>query len=294
MTTIVPLNFVSPNTSLPIINIAPDVTQVPSVTSGMQFYLDTTWEGATETGQFPSNSPVTAWQGAYYQKWIDAAKRLKWKAPNDSMPLAAMTTNPNSNSGWPKLSALAEDLIGGYPTMMTASAGQVLDLNGRPTDTEYRAAQNTPTYTHFIIFKAAPGTMGGLLGQSSGTEAATVWRFGWPSASNDGQLLFQHNIANRLMIPRDVANDKPTIAIIRCNENNSGVVTIVNNGSRTDHPFAFSAGFNATENLTIGGVGTGSSGTKRRFALYSRYNRAIEAAEVDVLVQFAKDKFGAF
>ncbi|WP_447876823.1 hypothetical protein [Serratia fonticola] len=294
MATIIPLDFVSPNTSLPIINILPPVTPMPSVWTGMQFFLDSSWTGATENGRFPANSPVSAWQNAYYQKWHDAARRLKWHAPDGSMPMAAMSTNPTNNGGWPVLSKLAEDLIGGKPTMMTASALQVLDLNGRPTDVDYRSAQNTATYTHFLIFKCAPGTMGGLLGQSSGTENAAVWRFGWPSASNDGQLLFQHNIANRLMIPRNVANDKPTIAIITCNANNAGTVTIVNDGTRSDHPFAFAAGFVASEHLTIGGVGTGSSGTKRRFAVYSRYSRALSVDEVNILVQWSKDNYGPF
>ncbi|WP_447877503.1 hypothetical protein [Serratia fonticola] len=294
MTILMPVPFVSPNTTLREMNTSPPVTSMPSVWGGMQFFLDASWEGATETGRFPAESPVSAWQNAYYQKWHDAARRLKWKAPDNSVPMAAMATNPSANSGWPKLSTLAEDMIGGKPTMMTASAGQVLDLNGRPTDVEYRSEQNTATYTHFLIFKCAPGTMGGLLGQSSGTENAAVWRLGWPSASNDGQLLFQHNIANRLMIPRNVANDKPTIVIITCNANNAGTVTIVNDGTRSDHPFAFAAGFAATENLTIGGVGTGSAGTKRRFAVYSRYSRALLAEEVNILVNWSQDNYGPF
>lgn len=294
MPTIIPLDFISPNTSLPIISLAPLPTTVPALFDGMQFYLDSTWSGAVLGGRFPADSPVTAWQNAYYQKWFDAIDRLRWKAPDGSHPLAAMGTNSNNNGGWPTLNTASDNMIGGLPVMMTSTAGQVLDLNGRPTDTAYRDAQNTPTYTHFIIFKVDPGTMGGLLGPSSGTEEQAAWRFGFSSTNANGKLIHQHTAQNRVTIDRVVANWKPTIAIITCDASNHGVVTVVNNGVRTDTPFAFTSSFKNTEHLTVGAVGTGSVSTRRCISTYSRWNRPLSAAEVDYLVSWAENKFGAF
>ncbi|MNG64072.1 hypothetical protein D3C73_216140 [compost metagenome] len=292
MPTMIPLTMISSNNNLDIVPLDPPPTSIPAIFDGMQFFMDSTWDGAVQNGRFPANSPVAAWQNAYYMKWFDAIDRLRWKAPDGSTPLAAMSTNPNNNGGWPLLNSESDNMIGGLPVMMTSSAGQVLDLNGRPTDIAYRDAQNTPTYTYYMLFKVDPGTLGGLLGPSSGTEEQAAWRFGFSSTNANGKLIYQHTAQNRITIDRVVDNWKPTIAIITCDATNHGAVTIVNDGIRTDTPFTFTSSFKNTDHLTVGAVGTGSNGTRRCIANLSRWSRPLKDSEVNALVSWANGKYG--
>lgn len=291
MPKIIKLNFRSP-ANLPIVPITPPPVPIPEIWRGLQVWIDPAY-GVT-SGQFPANHP--AYPGKHYFAIEDAAGRLKYKDPAGGLRSDALNLADFDISSWHVLHASGDLMINGRPALQPADFAHAAVL---PIDTDAEAISrwSTQEYTYMLAYKASAGATGGLFGSGGVADFSPMdsaqLRFGFESVANTGKTLYQHSPGDRLLINRDTATGAPVVAVITCNANNAGSVTLRTGGATTQHAFAFSAGA-ALSYTALGWVDDATSPASRVFGAFAKWGRALAAAEVTNLIDHMHAEYGPF
>lgn len=243
---------------------------------------------------------------------LDAASRLRWSAPDGEHSFAATIQVTGTDSGFPLLSSATSDKINGRSVLTTSNRAYYLSIAGfgvsaaTGPDLVANAALYTASYTYVCVFRATPGAVGGLFGQSDGsahTDVACGHRFGFPTGGDGSTMIYQHfgaSAENMMTINRNIANSKPTLAVVRFDAmSRLGDITLMNNGVKTVHPFSFPDDVKIDSTIThpwmlLGYLNSASAASKRDFSQFTRWNRKVSDNENVDLIDFTNSFYGGF
>lgn len=295
----------------PEFEVTPPLVPIPDLWPGMQYYIVPDLPDGYSHQLFPADHANPFWRNKYGVTMLDAANRLRWTAPDGVHNFATTVQVTGVNTGFPLLSTSLADKINGRAVLTTSSRAHYLSIPGfgvsaaTGPDLVANAALYTPSYTYVFVFRAAPGAVGGLFGQSDGTEHTSPQcghRFGFPTGGNGSTMIYQHfggSDANLLTINRNVANSKPVLAVIRFDATSrNGEITIVNDGTTSAHAFSFPDDVSTTAPthpwMLFGYLNSVSAASKRDFSLVGRWNRSLNDMENDQLLEHSKAYYGPF
>lgn len=227
-------------------------TPIPAVFNGLEAWLTTN----LKPGQAPSFTRIAAdANGVYEARLRDQATRLSYVRADDAVANYASTRS--SDMGLlPTLTSAAAG-VRGIPALLVDRQGCGLRLPAERAQMKDAEAASRPflteSYTFYSIFATPADAVGGIIStghtaaQADGETFPLGWRFGFPDVNN-GTLIYQHGPRGeqRIVIQRTLGDFKPTLVIGRgrkmASGQHEGVVTIINQGVRSDDPFSFAYG----------------------------------------------------
>lgn len=311
MPTLIPVQGFNSIPGTPVLPLTSPLVPIPNIWNGLQFFIVPDLPNGYTHQQFPADHPNQYWRNKFGITMLDAADRLRWTAPDGVHNFAATVQVTGADSGFPLLSTSAVDKINGRAVLTTSSRAYYLSIPGfgvsaaTGPDLVANATLYTASYTYVCVFRAATGAVGGLFGQSDGsahTDALCGHRFGFPTGGDGSTMIYQHfgaSAGNLLTINRNVANSKPTLAIVRFDSaTRLGDITLENDGVTTVHSFSFPGDVSTTAPthpwMLLGYLNSASPASKRDFSVFGRWSRKLTDAEKTELLAHTATNYGPF
>lgn len=275
-------------------------TPMPELWTGIQFWLTPDWDGGYVTGQYAADHADAALQSKYYHLINDASGALAELGTRDEG--VARRVAEFSISSWFSLGTISAQMVNGRKTLNPNIYQAALYVHNDPEETTKAVSLSSSAYSLALVFRAASGLRGGLIGagrvENEANSANVGWRFGWPDASNEaGSTFWQHSYNDQWTMAVDTANDLPT-AVILTGSGNSADAWIYNSGVETSLTHTFTAArFLPTAYQRIAlGAPTNQSGAcgARRTALAAQWDRRLAGTDLTRLKNFLISNYGPF